>query len=200
MNSGIHPMLGLGDLRFGMTPEEARNFTTPFGPSEQPVHGPLAFSPEEIDEYRNLLGEEGLAALLGATAHQNAVDNRLRDIFYPQVTMRLTYDEGRLFAIQVSRLMNELHFQGLRFFHSDTRAFLAALDRANRAPALVLGPDCAFRKINIYVWAAFEIFDGGAYRIYLEDDEDAQDKSLILSSQARDPLEDFSRHTAISFQ
>ena len=200
MNFGIHPMLGLGDLRFGMTPEETNNIATPFGPSKQLSHAPLAFSSEEIAEYRSLLGEEGLAALLDATEDQNAINNRLRDVFYPQVTMRLTYDAGRLSAIQVSRLMRELHFQGLRFFHSDTRAFLAALERANGAPALVLGPDCAFHNVHIYVWAAFEIFDGGAYRIYSEDDEDAQDKSLILSSQARDPIEDFSRHTAISFQ
>ncbi|MNN41731.1 hypothetical protein D3C81_1558660 [compost metagenome] len=148
---------------------------------------------------RAQLGEDGLKALLDAMDAEREYNRNLITQFRSNSSLKFSFQRDALSEIQVSRDIAALSFAGEKFFHVSPLNFLAALERTNGAPPLVKGPDCVFENLCVYVWAAFKILRSGAVRFFREDEDEAQDKSVMLTAAPRNEREDFSGHVPVSF-
>lgn len=195
----INPMHGLGEIRFSQTIEETAAQKEIYALPSNVSH-----EKDRLDGLDEFAEQFGIS--VDDTEAIREVSKRFDDILKNRMTayhidsnLALTYDNDHLIEIQISRGVPDLHYKGSRFFHTNPREFLAKLQKENGEPPLVSGPDCVFKNIYVYVWSAFKITAAGNINIFNEHDEEAQDKSIILSPQPRNPDEDFSEYKPVSF-
>jgi hypothetical protein len=203
MEYSILPGEGFGRFRFGMSLEDLKKVSDRYGILVEAARaeGMGEFTQEELDSYRELLSEEQLQDLVEAARNYDKRMDARREYSIDEASINLSLVSETLAEIQVSRRSPLLEFEGNAFFNTNPRAFLAALEKQNGEPPLVNGPDCVFKNINVYVWAAFEILPSGVVRFFTSTDEDdlGQDKSIILTNAPRNLEEDFSEYRPISF-
>lgn len=201
MEFEILPGVGLGHIRIGMKLDEIIQLSRTYGYTVGPEVKEFvsSFSSEELDDFRRTLGEEDFKALLEALEVERNANDGSSSVMIAGGGIRLQLKRGEVEEITVSRGVDDISFAGERFFNVSPLKFLAALEKENGEPPLVNGPDCAFTNISVYVWAAFEVMPNGMVRFLREDEDEAQDKSVAIRANPRNPESFFEKYRPISF-
>lgn len=197
----INPKNGFGFINFGATQDAISKYDKIYGSRNAQVSYEDRYSELESvnEQFGFSLTQEQIEELKAAINEESTLLGNPLDEYRNESNLSTTFVNDHLVEIQISRGVPDLHFKGSRFFHTNPREFLAKLQKENGEAPLVSGPDCVFRNIYVYVWSAFEITITGDVRFFNEHDEDAQDKSILLTAQSRNPDEDFSEYKPVNF-
>ena len=173
----IKPRIGLGEIKFGMTPSEASSLNTTYGDLGSAVtdRHRVDAAEDTIAKFGEFFSEEDILALRQAAAAQS--DSQVRT--FSNDGPVLTFFKNHLVEITIPPLKKAANFQDNIVYSTDCQSVLALLERANEAPGRYGSTGAAFDNIAVYL-DSFSFVQNGNVRPMPNTDKRLRERTIGL--------------------
>lgn len=176
----LKPLVGLGRLRFTMSPTAVSSFDPIFGVVTDRTN--RVASEDTVEETLALFGgsmnEDQIAALRAALSQQNATAAQEEVELRREAGLQMTYQAAELVEIFADMKARRLHFDGAPFFERYPRRVLRSLISANGGTCLARGRELLFETMLVQLFAFVDRADGEEFELIDRDGEVGSDRSV----------------------
>ncbi|MBB3951616.1 hypothetical protein [Aureimonas jatrophae] len=199
----VEAHVGVGRLRFGLTPEAVSATASVYGSPTPMIKGSDAASDvaalmADMPELGLSLSVDELAALQQSTAEQANLDRQ--NLEKDRTAVLLEYRDGRLDGVTVEARHAETAFEGRRVFAMDPIEVLRLFERANGEPGRYRHNEAAFDRLAVSLFAFSHARADGHVRPATKGDRDFRARSLTLRRQPYKPAGELDQFVTASFE
>lgn len=197
----IHPRIGLGRIKFGMTESDVNALSATYGEieSERRMDMPQSVIDDTLAMFGDSISEADKQAFLQGI-RETYTGNLVQVRKSGKAHLILEFDQDGLVAIQADSFCNGLCLEDLHIFRSDPKTVLEAMENKNGQPGRFRATEAAFDVLAISL-DSFCVLDttGTVLVLPLTDDRFAR-RSLTLRRDAYIPKGEMEEFVSVSFR
>jgi hypothetical protein len=195
----ISPKVGLGQMKFGMLPQDVDRYSALYGnlESERQLEMPQNVIEETLALFGDSVSDEDKEAFLEGIK-KTYTGNLLQVRTSGNSHIVLEFDQSGLIAIQIGQGCEKAILDDLRIFNLPPADLLKSLEQQNGAPGRFRATEAVFDRLAISLQSFSELSSGNRLAILLPADERFMDRTVTLRKQAYAPTGELGEFSSIS--